>query len=129
MNKQNINSILIVFSIIVLLYYIIIVTNSILISNKINFIDFNLLFGNIIVLSIFVINNLVSYNTQIKKIYKYLLTFLLIISVIFSGVLVNEFIVNGLFNRHDVFWKITTAILAISSIILIQFSQQKWLNK
>lgn len=128
MKKQNINTILVILSLVVLFYYIFIVVEGLYFSKNIEIHNFSSLFGNIIVSSIFIINNLFIEHLKRRKIFQFLLKGLLLISVAFSGAFFYELTKENFFNGEDYFWKFGTLFLAVGSMVLIQATQQK-LNK
>lgn len=125
MKKQNINTILTILSLIVLLYYIFIVIEGLYYSKAIKIHNLNALFGNIIVSSIFIINNLFIENIKRRSVFKFLLKGLLLTSIFFLGILCYEATKDTFFNGEDYFWKFGTILFAVGSIILIQGAQQK----
>ncbi|MDT7831399.1 hypothetical protein RQM59_03350 [Flavobacteriaceae bacterium S356] len=129
MKNQKINTILTTLSLIVLLYYIFIVIDQLYYSKTIKIHSFSSLFGNIIVSSIFIINNLFIENLKRRKVFQFLLKGLLLTSVIFLGILFYEMTTQSFFDGEDYFWKFSTIIFGVGSIILIQASRQKLTKK
>lgn len=125
MKKQNVNTILTILSFIVLFYYIFIVVEELYYSSVIKIQNLSALFGNIIVVSIFIINNLFMEDLKRRNVFKLLLKGLLLISVIFLGILCYEVTKETFFNGEDYFWKFGTLLFGIGSIVLIQGAQQK----
>lgn len=125
MKKQNINTVLMILSLIVLFYYVFNVIEELYYSKAIKIQNLSALFGNIIVVSIFIINNLFIENLKRRSVFKLLFKGLLLTSVIFLGIFCYEMTKENFFNREGYFWKFGTLFFAIGSIVLIQGAQQK----
>lgn len=128
MKKSTINNLLIISSLLVLIIYSAIVLVESFSEEEISMLNLSMVFGNVIVTTIFVIDKASTKDFEVSKSVKYLLRFLIVFSTVFSGILLNELLQSGFLAGKELFWQSATIFLALGSIVLIQFTQQKKLS-
>ena len=126
MENKIIYRILITFSIIVLAFFIIVSVPEIFKDGTLTFEKINNIFGNIIVITLFLTHNVIK-NKDIKfnNIYKILYRVLIIITVMFCGIMFYTLFKDGFSAGKNLFWQINGIIFGIISFIFLQHSQQK----
>lgn len=123
---KNIYRILIIASILVLSYFIITSLPMIFEKGALPFENLNSVFGNLIVVTIFIAHNLSkNKDLEYKIIYKSILRSLIIVSVIFYGVLFYSLMKYGILNGENLFWQINAILFGLISFVFIQYNQQK----
>ena len=125
MKRLKIKDLLIVSSLLVLLCYSIVVIIESFNETKVSMINLSSVFGSVIVATIFILDKAATNNFKGSKYRTYLLRGLIILSAIFSGILLNELINIGFLTGKELFWQLSTVFLAIGSFVLIQATQQQ----
>lgn len=129
MGNKIIYRILIALSIIVLTFFIIISIPQIFTDGTLSFENVNSVFGNIIVITLFLTHNIIkNKDIKLETIYKILFRSLLIISALFCGVMTYTLFKSGFSTGKDLFWQVNGIIFGIISIFFLQHSQQKSFN-
>jgi len=125
MKNLKLNTLLIISSLLILVSYSIIVIFELFSEGNISMVNLTSIFGNVIVVTIFILDKAAEKNyTDLKKLL-YLLRFLIVFSTLFCGVLLNELVQSGFLSGNKFFWQLAAIILAIGSIVLIQDAQQR----
>lgn len=129
MKNLKTNNLLIISSLLILICYSIIVVVESFSEEKVSMMNLSLVFGNVIIATIFILDKAAAKEFKVSKYITYLLRFLIVYSTIFCGVLLNELVSIGFLTGKELFWQLMTIFLAISSIVLIQVTQQKKFSK
>lgn len=129
MKNFKINNLLIISSLLILICYSLIVIVESFSESKISMINLSLVFGNVIITTIFILDKAAAKDFKVSKYITYLLRFLIVFSTVFCGVLLNELINVGFLSGKQLFWQLTAIFLALGSITLIQVTQQRKFSK
>jgi hypothetical protein len=125
MKNLKLNTLLIISSLLILVSYSIIVIFELFSEGNISMVNLTSIFGNVIVVTIFILDKAAEKNYTDSKKFLYLLRFLIVFSTLFCGVLLNELVQSGFLSGNKFFWQLAAIILAIGSIVLIQDAQQR----
>jgi hypothetical protein len=126
---KAINNLLIFSSLLVLAIYAILVIFESINEEEISMINLSMVFGNVIVTTIFILDKAASSDFKVAKSMLYLLRFLIVFSAVFAGVLLNELIQVGFSSGKELFWQSATIFLALGSFTLIQVAQRKSISE